>query len=134
MAVNVDKMLIELEKQYTSWFQALNEEISTQAVEEAAAETVRYLKANSPKGDRKRQKYAKTWKADRNKHFTGAYRWSMTVYNDKNYRLTHLLEYGHAKVGAKGGRTQAIPHIAPAEEIAEQVLVDKVLDIISKNT
>lgn len=130
--VNVDKMLIELEKQYTSWFQALNQEISTQAIEQAAKETVRYLKANSPKGTRKNKKYAMTWKADKNKHFTGAYKWSMTVYNDKNYRLTHLLEYGHAK--QNGGRTNAQPHIAPAEELCEQFLMDAVLDIISKNS
>lgn len=130
--VNVDKMLIELERQYRTWFQALNQDISTQAIEQAAQETVRYLKANSPKGVRKKQKYSMTWKADRKKHYTGAYRWSMTVYNEKNYRLTHLLEYGHAKVN--GGRTTAQPHIAPAEELCEQFLTDAVLDIISKNS
>lgn len=129
--VNVDKMLLELERQYTAWYQAINEEVSGRIIEETAVETVRYLKANSPKGTRKSKSYAKTWKADRNKHFTGAYRWSMTVYNDKNYRLTHLLENGHAKVN--GGRTKAQPHIAPAAEVAGQVLYDKALGYISKN-
>jgi hypothetical protein len=37
------------------------------------------------------------------------------VYSDKQYRLTHLLEHGHAK--QSGGRTQAQPHWKPAEDL-----------------
>ena len=38
----------------------------------------------------------------------------------KKYQLAHLLEKGHAKRG--GGRTKAVPHIAPAEESAVKQL------------
>ena len=72
-----------------------------------ADETVAYLKANSPVG--RRGKYAKGWR--KKKDGTG-----YVVHNATDYRLTHLLEKGHAK--RNGGRTKAEPHISDAERLA----------------
>ena len=47
-----------------------------------------------------------------------------TVYNKKYYRLTHLLEKGHAK--RSGGRVPAQVHIAPAEEVTKKKFVQDV--------
>lgn len=47
------------------------------------------------------------------------------VYQGKWPGLTHLLEYGHAKVGEGGGRTEAQAHIAPAQEEAGDELMQK---------
>ena len=72
-----------------------------------ADETVAYLKADSPVG--RRGKYAKGWRKKKD----GT---SYVVHNATDYRLTHLLEKGHAK--RNGGRTKAEPHISDAERLA----------------
>lgn len=47
------------------------------------------------------------------------------VYQGKWPGLTHLLEYGHVKVGEKGERTRAQAHIAPVQEEAGDDLMQK---------
>lgn len=69
-----------------------------------AKDAVKTLKKTSPKQS---GKYGKGWKVTKDKDGT-------TVHN-RVYQLTHLLEKGHAKVS--GGRTKAIPHIEPVENV-----------------
>lgn len=61
------------------------------------------------------KKYRKSWKATVEKTRTGV---SGVTYNEKHYRMTHLLEFGHAK--QNGGRTRAFPHIAEVNDWAQE--------------
>ena len=61
-------------------------------------------------------KYAKSWTYKVTAEDSASI--EVTVYSPSRYMLAHLLEHGLAKRG--GGRTRAIPHIAPAQDHAEQ--------------
>ena len=93
--------------------------------DEVAKEAVDALKKSSPKltgsyrkGRRKKQSYADK-RTKRN-----------TVYNETDYQLTHLLEYGHAS--RNGGRVRAIQHIAPVEQAAIEALQERIEAAASK--
>lgn len=78
---------------------------------------------------RKPGTYKKSWKVKITK--TSANKASATVYaSGAQYRLTHLLENGHAKRG--GGRVSGTPHIQPAQELAEQVFMQEMEKSIRK--
>ena len=87
------------------------------AVDATAKETVRVLNKTSP---RRTGAYAKDWAQKPDKQSRGL-SYARVVYNRKHYRLTHLLEKGHRKVG--GGTVAARPHIAEAEKEAVENLV-----------
>ena len=86
------------------------------------------IKQNSPK---RSGKYKKSWKIKVNHESKEDIR--ITVYNGKHYRLTHLLEDGHAgKGGTSKGAAPAYPHIAPAERRAAEKLQKKVKITVRK--
>ena len=89
-------------------YQDVVEEALVEAVDRTAADTVQDLKNTSPKDT---GAYAKGWTQTKEKG--SARQYGKIVYNKPHYRLTHLLEYGHAKVN--GGCVAARPHIAAAE-------------------
>ncbi len=95
------------------------------AIEEAVKETAQALVADlretSPKDT---GEYAKGWTA--RKEGPGRY----VVHNKEKYRLTHLLEHGHAKSG--GGRVEGRPHIKPAEERHIPQLERKIVRILER--
>lgn len=88
-------------------------------IDETAKETQTQLRSTSPK---RTGKYARNWSTKT--EFENAFKKRVTVHNKKTYRLTHLLEKGHAKRG--GGRVAAIPHIKKAEETAIKNIERKV--------
>lgn len=66
-------------------------------------------------------KYNRGWSSKPQEGHSGSrYYYSYVVYNKDKYRLTHLLEKGHAIKNKKGGVSYgdvaAFPHIAPEEE------------------
>lgn len=92
------------------------------AIKETADEVVSLLKKA---GEFNGTKYRKSWKADiiQRRLYTSA-----IIHNVKHYRLTHLLEFGHAKIN--GGRVQAFPHIAPINEKTGEMFEEKFEDLI----
>lgn len=90
-----------------------------------AKRSVAKLKKVSPtdSGD-----YAKGWSFKTEKRYGMPDRQEIHV-KAPHYRLTHLLEYGHAT--ANGGRTKAQPHIKPVEEEVITDFVKGVEDAIN---
>lgn len=128
--INIDKLELEVARTLDK-YAVMTSEVAKEVVEQTAKDTVARLKELSPKD---RGNYAKTWKYDKSQIRRGLWRFSTVVYNDKNYRLTHLLEYGHDivnKNGDKKGRTTAQPHIAKAEEIALEEMTNNMIDALS---
>ena len=78
-----------------------------EAAENAARIAVEDLRKNSPK---RTGEYSKNWSYTRQDNGYVIYQ------KGETYRLTHLLEKGHARAG--GGRIKAYPHIAPEEKKA----------------
>ena len=62
--------------------------------------------------------YKKSWTTKTTKETSNSL--EVVVHSRNRYQLAHLLEFGHAK--RNGGRTKAIPHIAPAEQRAAETL------------
>ena len=86
------------------------------AVTKAGNSVRKDIGANAPV---KSGRYAKSWRIKKTRE--SSTKLEVTVYSPTRYMLAHLLEHGHAKRG--GGRVKAIPHIAPAEEAAEEQLM-----------
>lgn len=99
------------------------------SVQETAKEIVKLLKKGGPYQEHTGD-YSGDWAARREQReytvliHTDVYK----VYNKKHYRLTHLLEKGHVlrRGGRKIGDVAAFVHIAPAEDIARDLLASKI--------
>lgn len=89
---------------------------------DSAEYTCQQVKANSMQFKSRRHPYANGWTVS-------AVRGGYVVHNKRHYRLTHLLEHGHAvsnQFGATGHRAGAHLHIAPAEAAGVRKFIDEV--------
>jgi hypothetical protein len=103
--INTDQLAIELSQAVKDYTEDVQRAIDKE-VRSTASKVKNEIKQNSPK---ETGEYANGWtqKTSRKNDST-----EVTIYNKKKSQLTHLLEFGHAKVN--GGRVSAIPHIRPA--------------------
>jgi len=110
---DINSMADEITRALRQYTNEVQEEVD-KAAEEVAEDAVGELKQTSPE---RTGRYAKGWTKTKKDG-----KW--IIHNKKHYRLTHLLEKGHAKVN--GGRVGARVHIAPVEHRAIDDFIERV--------
>lgn len=112
---DINKILAEYTEEVTNAITEVAEEIGNECVAEL----------KNSQATKRTGKYNKGWSAKVNK---GNNFINVTVHNKTGYRLTHLLENGHAT--RNGQRTKPIVHIKPVEEKANKEFESAVIEII----
>lgn len=118
MSIRIDDFLEAVQGELTEYANEVTGYVK-ESVKDVAKETVKEVKRRSPV---RSGAYKKSWGQTQIYEGPGGIR--ITIHNKKHYRLTHLLENGHAL--KSGGRTKAYPHIKPAEDFAARELEKKV--------
>lgn len=109
----------------TNAVRAYTEDVS-EAIELKVDTVAKEVRDEVEREARKRTgKYAKGFKVSK-QDSNGKIR--RVVWNKKDHRRVHLLEFGHAKRG--GGRVQAFPHLRPAYDKFAGNLPDQIKRII----
>ena len=108
--VSVDEMGNPIQKEFEEYVEHTADEVK-KIVSKVADDVKEKIQEGAPVDT---GAYKKSWTITKTKDSAlGA---EYTVHSKTRYRLTHLLEFGHAKRG--GGRVKAIPHIAKGENLA----------------
>ena len=124
MSIRIDDFLEAVQGELTEYANEVTGYVK-ESVKDVAKETVKEVKRRSPV---RSGAYKKSWGQTQIYEGPGGIR--ITIHNKKHYRLTHLLENGHAL--RNGGRTKAYPHIKPAEDFAARELEKAVVIKIRK--
>ena len=123
--ISIDQLAAEIAKGLAEYSQDVVEKVNVSS-EKVGKAAVKQLKQTSPK---KTGKYAKSWTMSTEKEIGQPHKRIIHA-KAPHYRLTHLLEHGHAKVG--GGRVEGRPHIRPAEEMVIEEFVKEVEEVIKR--
>lgn len=121
--VGVNELADTIANELGSYTKEVAKEVK-KAVDKTAKELLKNIQADAPVRSGDYKKAMKTRKAVEN-DYNKEVEWYV---EEPHYRLSHLLEHGHAKRG--GGRTKAYPHIAKNEEKMKENLVERVREAI----
>lgn len=115
--VHVDQMAEALARTMAEYAE-LSNEVMKGCVVEVSQSVKEDIQGNAPM---RTGKYKKSWAAKKVQENANSL--TMAVHSRDRFQIAHLLEHGHAKRG--GGRVQAVPHIAPAEQRGAEELSAK---------
>ena len=117
-SVKIGELAAAVMKELDAYSKLAADELKA-AVKDAAKTVKDEIKENAPKDT---GTYAKSWRVKNVKETSTTL--TLTVHSKNRYQLAHLLEFGHAT--RNGGRVNARPHIAPAEEKGVKKLEEEI--------
>lgn len=120
--IKIDGMADAVEKILKEYGEETMADIDT-ATKKTAQEVAKQIKANA-RAVYKKGKYASSWTVKKNPNLLRMQRGYVVCAGKNGYYLTHLLEFGHAKVN--GGRVEGREHIAPAADAAPDLLIENI--------
>lgn len=125
-----DQLTTEIQNQLAGYAEQLKADLG-EVFDEVASKALTEIKTASQNAGFEDRNYSKGWtKVVQLNKVTGIYH--ATIHNRKYYRLTHLLEKGHAKTN--GGRTRAFPHIGPTQDKIDRLIVEEIEKTIRETT
>lgn len=134
MKTSIDNLDEAIKAELENWGNEVVKRAANEAFEETAAVAAQSLRQGGPYKERT-GRYTKDWTYDqrsgRTSVITGLNGYS--VYNKKNYQLTHLLEKGHqlSRGGRAIGNVRAFEHIAPVNDTLGDLAVEKIRKKVS---
>lgn len=127
MSISIADFEQELQKKLNLYSDEITNGMNA-VIEDMAEKGLQEIKHQSETAGFNNRVYAQGWSKVIRKS-TVTKRVGLTLFNKKHYRLTHLLEYGHAT--RNGGRTRSFPHISKAQDNIEEQTVKELKEMIN---